>query len=81
LALMCCKTDKIERFGVLTARSLSLRPARLCRSSPSRSILDPAEFTLSEAEGLEMTEFAVGMEASVTPATNRGGRSARSSGL
>jgi hypothetical protein len=39
---MCYKTDKIERFDSLTSRSLSLRPSRLCRSFPCRSILDCA---------------------------------------
>jgi hypothetical protein len=36
----CYKTDKIERFDSLTSRSLSLRPSRLCRGFPSRSILE-----------------------------------------
>ena len=49
----CYKTDKSERFDSLSSRSLSLRPARLCRSFPSCSILDAAEFTLSERKRVE----------------------------
>ena len=57
LVLMFYETRKIERFDSLASRALSLRPSRLCRGFPSRSILDPAEFTLSEVEGLEMTDI------------------------
>jgi len=70
---MCYKRDKIERFDSLSSRSLSLRPARLCRSFPSYSILDPVEFTLSERSepnGLEMTECAIGVETSAALARN-----------
>jgi hypothetical protein len=49
----CYKTDKIERFDSLISHALSLRPARLCRSFPSCSILDAAEFTLSERKRVE----------------------------
>jgi hypothetical protein len=54
---MCYKTRNIERFDSLTSHSLSLWPSRLCRGFPSRFILDAAEFTLSEVEGLEMTDM------------------------
>ena len=56
---MSCETRNIERFDSLAPASLSLRPCRLCRGFPSRSILDFAEFTLSGVEGLEMTDLFV----------------------
>ena len=62
LVLMFYETRKIERFDSLASRALSLRPSRLCRGFPSRFILEAAEFTLSEVEGLEMTDiFFVGV--------------------
>ena len=55
LALMSYETRNIERFDSRVSRAFSLRPSRPCHGSRSRSILDHAEFTLSEAEGLRMT--------------------------
>jgi hypothetical protein len=57
LALMSYKTRNIERFDSRASRAFSLRPSRPCHGSRSRSILDHAEFTLSEVEGLEMTDM------------------------
>ena len=54
---MCYETRNIERFDSLAPASLSLGPSRLCRGFPRRYILDYAEFTLSEVEGLEMTDI------------------------
>jgi hypothetical protein len=57
LALMSYETRNIERFDSRASHAFSLRPARPCHGSRSRSILDHAEFTLSEVEGLEMTDM------------------------
>jgi hypothetical protein len=35
-------SENIERFDSLASHLLSLRPSRLCRGFPSRSILDSA---------------------------------------
>jgi len=43
------KTDNSRRFDLLTSRSPSLRPSRLCRSFLNRQFLSPKAF------GLEMT--------------------------
>ena len=55
---MCCKTDKSRDLIRSVPVRSALRPSRLCRAFPRRSILDLAEFTLSErseSNGLEMT--------------------------
>ncbi len=55
LALMSYEIRNIERFDSRASRAFSLRPSRSCHGYPRRSILDHAEFTLNEVEGLEMT--------------------------